>query len=132
NQKRSLSNEFIEGSGEIYPADSIEILPVWKILSLNYSLLEKTINFKAHNTEKLKLKIGKYKYLVIGISENEAEVIKLSNNLSFILENLSNMRVSEYLQMCRRRYDKKTSWEILDDFREIGVIRIMENTEVHA
>lgn len=132
NQKRSLADEFIDGYGEIHPANSIEILPVWKILSLNYSLFEKTINFKALNNQKLKSKIGKYKYLVIGISENEAEIIKLSNNLSFILENLSNVRVSEYLQMCRRRYDKKTSWEILDDFREIGVIRIMENTEVHA
>ncbi len=132
NQKRSLSDEFINGSGEIYPANSIEILPVWKILSLNYSLLEKTINFKILNNQKLKLKIGKNKYLVIGISENEAEVIKLSNNLSFILENLSNMRISEFLKMCRKRYDEKTSWEILDDFRKIGVIRIMENTEVHA
>jgi hypothetical protein len=36
------------------------------------------------------------------------------------------------LQMCRTRYDEKTAWEILGDFQEIGVIRIMENTEVYA
>lgn len=125
NQKRSLSDEFNDGSGDIDPANSIEILPVWKILSLNYSLSEKTINFKAFNNKKLKSKIGKNKYLVIGLSENKSEVNKLSDNLSFVLENLSNMRVSEYLQMCRKRYDEKTSWEILGDFRKMGVIRIM-------
>ena len=132
NQKRSLSDEFNDGSEDIDPANSIEILPVWKILSLNYSLLEKTIKFKAFNNKKLKSNIGKNKYLVIGISENESYVSKLSDNLSFVLENLSNMRVSEYLQMCSKRYDKKTSREILCDFREIGVIRIIEKTEVHA
>ena len=125
NHKRSLSNEFNDGSGDIDPANSIEILPVWKILSINYSLSEKTINFKTFNNKKLKSKIGKNKYLVIGLSENKSEVNKLSDNLSFVLENLSNMRVSEYLQMCRKRYDEKTCWEILGDFRKIGVIRIM-------
>ncbi|NQU81752.1 MAG: radical SAM protein [Bacteroidetes bacterium] len=132
NQKRSLSDDFNDGSGDIDPANSIEILPVWKILSLNYSLLEKTINFKAFNNKKLKSNIGKNKYLVIGISENESYVSKLSDNLSFVLENLSNMRVSEYLQMCCKRYDEKTSREILGDFQEIGVIRIIVKTEVHA
>ena len=120
-----MSNEFTDGSGDIEPANSIEILPVWKILSINYSLSEKTINFKTFNNKKLKSKIGKNKYFVIGLSENKSEVNKLSDNLSFVLENLSNMRVSEYLQMCRKRYDEKTSWEILGDFRKIGVIRIM-------
>ena len=132
NQKRTLSDEFINGSGEIYPPDSIEILPVWKIISLNYSLLKEPTNFKALNNQTLKSKNGKYKYLVIGISENESEVFKLSDNLSFVLENLSNMRVSKYLQLCRKRYDEKTSWEILDNFRKIGGIRIMEKTEIHA
>ena len=132
NQKRSLSDEFYDGSGDIDPANSIEILPVWKILSLNYSLLEKTINFKALNNQKLISKNGKYKYLVIGISENESKVFKLSDNLSFVLESLSNMSVSEYLQMCHKKYDEKTSWEILGDFREIGVIRIMEKAELYA
>lgn len=132
NQKRSLSDKFNDGSGNIDRANSIEILPVWKILSLNYSLLEKTVNFKALNNQKLKSKIGKYKYLVIGIAENESDVYKLSDNLSFVLENLSNMRVSENLRMCHKRYDEKTSWEILDDFRKIGVIRIIRNIEVYA
>ncbi len=132
NQKRSLSDEFNDRSEDIYPADSIEILPVWKILSLNYSLLEKTINFKVLSKQKLKLKIKINKYLVIGLSENKSEVVKLSDNLSFVLESLSNMKVSEYLQMCRERYDEKTSREILGDFREIGVIRIRKKTEVHA
>ena len=127
-----MSDEFYDGSGDIDPANSIEILPVWKILSLNYSSLEKTINFKSLNKQKLKSKIEKYKYLVIGIAENESKVNKLSDNLSFVLENLSNMRVSEYLQMCRKRYDEKTSREILGDFREIGVIRIMEKAELYA
>ncbi len=132
NQKRSLSDEFNDRSEDIDPANSIEILPVWKILSLNYSLLEKTINFKAFNNNKLKSNIGKNKYLVIGISENESYVSKLSDNLSFVLENLSNMRISEYLQMCCKRYDEKTSREILCDFQEIGVIKIIENIEVYA
>ena len=132
NQKRSLSDEYNDESGDIDPANSIEILPVWKILSLNYSLLEKTINFKAFNSQKLISKIGENKYLVIGLSENESEVVKLSDNLSFVLENLSNMKVSEYLRMCRRKYNEKTSWEILGDFQEIGVIRIMEKPEVYA
>ena len=132
NQKRSLSDEYNDESADIEPANFIEILPVWKILSLNYSLLEKTINFKAFNSQKLISKIGENKYLVIGLSENKSEVIKLSDNLSFVLENLSNMKVSEYLRMCRKRYDEKTSRELLGDFQKIGVIRIMEKTEVYA
>ena len=132
NQKRSLSGEYNDGSGDIDTANSIEILPVWKILSLKYSLLEKTVNFKVLNNQRLKSKIGENKYLVIGLSENKSDVIKLSDNLSFVLENLSNMKVSEYLRMCRRRYDEKTSREILGDFHEIGVIRITENIEVDA
>jgi len=34
--------------------------------------------------------------------------------------------------LCRRKYNEKTSWEILGDFQEIGVIRIMEKPEVYA
>ena len=80
----------------------------------------------------MKSKTGKNKYLVIGISENESHVSKLSDNLSFVIENLLNMRVSEYLQMSCKRYDETTSREILDDFRKIGMIRIMENTKVYV
>ncbi len=124
----SMGNE----KTRIIPEDIIEVVPVWEVVKLNHDILDIQGIITRYRESGKELPEIHNKYLIIGLSEIESDIVKFTKELSYIAEGLTNMRVSQFLEMCKRYFDNKDAFRILKKLMKYGMVEIKKKTETYV
>jgi radical SAM superfamily enzyme YgiQ (UPF0313 family) len=116
-------------SRDIQPANYRKIIPtfLWDILSTSYNLSAIVPSKNGWVTEKLKIRKGLYHYLIVAVSEDSCNLIRLKTEDYKLLKELQEMSMDEFII-------KESSFKAEDEWKKwiakmirIGVFEIDDN-----
>jgi radical SAM superfamily enzyme YgiQ (UPF0313 family) len=101
----------------------LEILPFWKLTPASYYLYDFIRNPAVYKNNK-KFRKGQYYYVVLPVSEKIANLVKISKTLADIIKNLAEMSVSDFIELCKLRFETKRIMRLLKQLKKLNMIEI--------
>jgi len=106
--------------------NEFKVLHTWKIISVHYNILQ-YVNNPVEDFNQGQIHRGKYHYVVLPVSENQTRLFKVSARYLNLIENLSDMQVSEFVEKYQNILDRKKLKRLLRRLTDLGMIEIKIN-----
>jgi len=101
--------------------------PIWKVISTNYKLESIIPSENKWDTNYKRHRKGKYNYLLIAASENKCRRIRINSIQLILLDNLSELSFSEYVEQVKYILNKKEALLWLKKLKRWGVVLFYNN-----
>ena len=101
----------------------INIIPVWEIISTNYNVFNPVRN-PMKDWSNYRFRRGTYKFIIVAVSDNQAEIIKVPLKYRNVLENMQNMKVSEFIKFTRPFLDEQSSIRLLKKLIRLNMVEL--------
>lgn len=110
--------------GIIFPNNRIEVLPIWQLVRSEFYIYPTLVN-PIKNVGSFIPRRGEYYYLIRAISDRETSVLKIPKKLSFILMDLTDMSVKEFVSRCYPNFNENNSLQILKRLLKLELVKVL-------
>lgn len=103
--------------------DRLKIIPVWKMIKTTCNIHHRA-NCYFGRPHPVRIKKGNYRYLVLPVSDEYCKLLRIERRLIPILENLTDMNVGEFIQICSPDLNEHESFNLLKKLAKLRMIEI--------